>query len=176
MIFLSVVPLQGKSVCSLKKDFGTCLTQGIRFYHDFDAGACKKFVYSGCGGNGNNFLSGEDCVRTCGGLLEVAGNKAPKLPEVNPQTSTAGTTSTTTAAPTTTTVATGTKTSISVFQRLQQNNYEDDRNSIEDSQESDNRFAPPPTGSRIRVRVRQRKRPEQTGVDIMIMMHLNVCQ
>ena len=59
-------------MCSLPKNFGTCLTVSIRFYHDPDTGTCKKFRYSGCGGNGNNFLNGEDCVRTCGGLLETA--------------------------------------------------------------------------------------------------------
>ena len=63
--------LDNVSVCQMPKHFGTCLTVSIRFYHDSEAGACKKFRYSGCGGNGNNFLSGEDCVRTCGGLLEI---------------------------------------------------------------------------------------------------------
>ena len=28
------------------------------------------FRYSGCGGNGNNFLTGESCVKTCGGKIE----------------------------------------------------------------------------------------------------------
>ena len=66
----------------MPKDFGTCLTVSIRFYHDFEAGTCKKFRYSGCGGNGNNFLSGEGCVRTCGGLLEID-KRLPKLPRID---------------------------------------------------------------------------------------------
>ena len=70
------------SVCKLPKDFGTCLTLSIRFYHDTEFGACKKFRYSGCGGNGNNFLSGEACVRTCGGLLHQ-GVGLPKLPRID---------------------------------------------------------------------------------------------
>ena len=70
------------SVCKLPKDFGTCLTVSIRFYHDSESGACKKFRYSGCGGNGNNFLSGEACVRTCGGLLEID-KRLPKLPRID---------------------------------------------------------------------------------------------
>ena len=69
-------------VCKLPKDFGTCLTVSIRFYHDSESGACKKFRYSGCGGNGNNFLSGEACVRTCGGLLEID-KRLPKLPRID---------------------------------------------------------------------------------------------
>ena len=60
------------NVCALPKHFGTCLTESIRFYHDPNTNTCKKFRYSGCGGNGNNFLSGEECVRTCGGLLSAS--------------------------------------------------------------------------------------------------------
>ena len=70
------------SVCKLPKDFGTCLTVSIRFFHDSESGACKKFRYSGCGGNGNNFLSGEACVRTCGGLLTID-KRLPKLPTID---------------------------------------------------------------------------------------------
>ena len=70
------------SVCKLQKHFGTCLTLYIRFYHDSETGTCRKFRYSGCGGNGNNFLSGEDCVRTCGGLLAID-KRLPKLPRID---------------------------------------------------------------------------------------------
>ena len=81
-ISLSHQDFDNISVCKMPKDFGTCLTVSIRFYHDSEAGACKKFRYSGCGGNGNNFLSGEACVRTCGGLLTID-KRLPKLPRID---------------------------------------------------------------------------------------------
>jgi hypothetical protein len=31
---------------------------------------CRKFRFSGCGGNGNNFMTGENCVKNCGGTIE----------------------------------------------------------------------------------------------------------
>ena len=71
------------SVCSLSKHYGTCLTESIRFYHDPHSNSCRKFRYTGCGGNGNNFLSGEECVRTCGGVLDVSASaSAPLTPTV----------------------------------------------------------------------------------------------
>ncbi|CAB4066520.1 unnamed protein product [Lepeophtheirus salmonis] len=58
------------NVCSLPKDFGHCMTVTSRYYYDPKTDTCKKFRYSGCGGNTNNFRSGERCIETCGGLLE----------------------------------------------------------------------------------------------------------
>ncbi|QQP38899.1 Papilinlike, partial [Caligus rogercresseyi] len=58
------------NVCSLPKDFGNCMTVTSRYYYDRKTNSCKKFRYSGCGGNSNNFRSGEGCIETCGGLLE----------------------------------------------------------------------------------------------------------
>lgn len=31
---------------------------------------CKKFRFSGCGGNGNNFMTGVNCQKNCGGAIE----------------------------------------------------------------------------------------------------------
>jgi len=31
---------------------------------------CKKFRFSGCGGNGNNFMTGVNCQKNCGGNIE----------------------------------------------------------------------------------------------------------
>lgn len=102
-------------MCTLPRHPGSCLTDSIRFYHDYDVGACKKFRYSGCGGNGNNFLTGEDCVRTCGGLLEIdrrlPAPLAVKTPSSLPHVPSAALiSSTTTSATTTTTLETSTST------------------------------------------------------------------
>ena len=41
---------------------------------------CKLFVYGGCKGNQNNFLSETACVRRCGDEAAIAA-----LPDLNPQ-------------------------------------------------------------------------------------------
>ena len=35
------------------------------WFFDHNRGDCQAFYYSGCGGNGNNFLHYEDCVAFC---------------------------------------------------------------------------------------------------------------
>ena len=35
-------------------------------------GRCKLFVYGGCKGNGNNFLSEIDCLQQCGDESQLA--------------------------------------------------------------------------------------------------------
>ena len=41
---------------------------------------CKLFVYGGCKGNQNNYVSEIDCVRRCGDEAAIAA-----LPDLNPQ-------------------------------------------------------------------------------------------
>ncbi|VDL95299.1 unnamed protein product [Schistocephalus solidus] len=38
------------------------------FYFDASDGTCKSFIYGGCRGNKNNFLSKHACVQTCKGF------------------------------------------------------------------------------------------------------------
>ena len=80
---VTVANLQPVNVCELPKSLGTCLILSFRYYYDSSTNSCKRFRYSGCGGNGNNFLSGEVCVRTCGGVLEKD-RRAP-APKVSPR-------------------------------------------------------------------------------------------
>ncbi|KAK6113724.1 Kunitz/Bovine pancreatic trypsin inhibitor domain family protein [Brugia pahangi] len=51
--------------CFQKFDRGTCTGQFIRWYWDFEKSTCQVFTYSGCGGNGNNYRSREDCFAAC---------------------------------------------------------------------------------------------------------------
>eukprot|EP00095_Tigriopus_kingsejongensis_P007489 maker-scaffold580_size130538-snap-gene-0.29 protein:Tk07489 transcript:maker-scaffold580_size130538-snap-gene-0.29-mRNA-1 annotation:"kunitz-like protease inhibitor precursor" len=44
---------------------GSCSGSGEKFHFDFQSHTCSKFVYSGCGGNGNNFDSLAECQSTC---------------------------------------------------------------------------------------------------------------
>ena len=56
----------GTNICSLPLAVGSCTAPGIRFYYDASSGRCSQFMYSGCGGNANNFQSLASCQATCG--------------------------------------------------------------------------------------------------------------
>lgn len=51
--------------CSLAFDFGTCFGHYNRWAWDSIAKSCKRRMYSGCGGNQNNFETKEECMSTC---------------------------------------------------------------------------------------------------------------
>lgn len=53
----------------LDKDPGPCEAAFYRWYFNFNAGLCEEFVYGGCLGNGNRFLSRLECEQTCDRLL-----------------------------------------------------------------------------------------------------------
>uniref|UniRef100_A0A158P8Y2 Kunitz/Bovine pancreatic trypsin inhibitor domain protein n=1 Tax=Angiostrongylus cantonensis TaxID=6313 RepID=A0A158P8Y2_ANGCA len=44
---------------------GPCSGSLERWYYDEDEAECKKFIFSGCGGNGNNYESKQECVQRC---------------------------------------------------------------------------------------------------------------
>ena len=44
---------------------GTCSGKFRRFYFDNSTGTCREFIYTGCGGNGNNYENGEHCRGIC---------------------------------------------------------------------------------------------------------------
>uniref|UniRef100_A0A670KC73 BPTI/Kunitz inhibitor domain-containing protein n=1 Tax=Podarcis muralis TaxID=64176 RepID=A0A670KC73_PODMU len=49
--------------CQQPLDTGPCHENFPRFY--YDSNMCRKFIYSGCGGNGNNFEYYYQCVLKC---------------------------------------------------------------------------------------------------------------
>ncbi|KAG6464247.1 hypothetical protein O3G_MSEX014386 [Manduca sexta] len=51
--------------CSLAFDYGTCFGHYNRWAWDKFAKTCKRRLYSGCGGNQNNFESRAECLSTC---------------------------------------------------------------------------------------------------------------
>ena len=62
------VPLPNKdstNVCSLPKASGPCRAYFPMWFWDNSSNQCKRFVYGGCGGNKNRFVSSEDCRKTC---------------------------------------------------------------------------------------------------------------
>ena|SRR6218665_1216373 len=69
-------------VCFLPADSGPCNDQyDLRWYHDLRTGSCRQFMYGGCGGNTNNFLTKSKCVEACNVFPTDAGQFAqhPKV-------------------------------------------------------------------------------------------------
>ncbi|XP_062817007.1 kunitz-like toxin PcKuz3 [Anolis carolinensis] len=54
-------------ICRLPPYVGFCYAAMPRFYFDIKSGQCEKFIYGGCGGNANNFLTQDECLSKCGG-------------------------------------------------------------------------------------------------------------
>jgi len=46
----------------------------MRYYYDPELGDCRQFVYGGCHGNANRFLTYSDCETTCKQVLPTAAN------------------------------------------------------------------------------------------------------
>ncbi|XP_024602636.1 serum basic protease inhibitor-like [Neophocaena asiaeorientalis asiaeorientalis] len=46
---------------------GLCKAIFIRYFYNASSGLCDTFIYGGCDAMQNNFLTSEDCMRTCGG-------------------------------------------------------------------------------------------------------------
>nr|UMA83703.1 conotoxin precursor conkunitzin [Conus judaeus] len=52
--------------CTLPPVTGVCMAYMPRWHYDSTSGQCQQFVWGGCGGNANNFLSKDECVQACG--------------------------------------------------------------------------------------------------------------
>ncbi|XP_063368132.1 BPTI/Kunitz domain-containing protein-like [Cydia amplana] len=51
--------------CSLRFDYGFCFGADKRWYYDEKWHVCRETIYSGCGGNKNNFYSQAGCESIC---------------------------------------------------------------------------------------------------------------
>lgn len=74
MIFILLIVLglwtfsvngQGEE-CTLPMQVGRCRGLIRRFYFNNVSQKCEAFNWGGCGGNGNNFRSIEECRSSCG--------------------------------------------------------------------------------------------------------------
>lgn len=64
-------------MCFLPSEPGNCRENQLRYFYDRADGVCKRFTYTGCNGNRNNFESVEQCLQYCGNAQELC-----KLPPV----------------------------------------------------------------------------------------------
>ncbi|KAM9587618.1 kunitz-type protease inhibitor 2 [Morphnus guianensis] len=62
-------------LCSLPKAVGQCRASMPRWWFNITGGLCQSFVFGGCKGNANNFLTERECQESC-----VLGG-VPKKPE-----------------------------------------------------------------------------------------------
>ncbi|XP_028355361.1 serum basic protease inhibitor-like [Physeter macrocephalus] len=52
---------------------GPCRARKIRYFYNAKSGHCDLFVYGGCLGKKNNFLTAENCMKICGGHAGIRG-------------------------------------------------------------------------------------------------------
>ncbi|XP_062342727.1 tissue factor pathway inhibitor 2 [Osmerus eperlanus] len=69
-----VFAVQPKEVCLLQLDEGPCKGDVQRFYYNTITQKCEDFSYGGCAGNANNFITFQECQKTCW--------KIPKIPQI----------------------------------------------------------------------------------------------
>ncbi|UYV74467.1 PAPLN [Cordylochernes scorpioides] len=69
-------------VCERPPQTGMCRGNFPMFYYDPKTRSCKEFVYGGCGSNGNNFGTVEECLEAC----DAGVTAAPKLCSLPPVT------------------------------------------------------------------------------------------
>ncbi|XP_059155148.1 carboxypeptidase inhibitor SmCI-like [Physella acuta] len=54
------------SDCQLQPNKGRCYGYFLRYYFNPSSGRCDTFIFGGCLGNKNNFITRKKCMETCG--------------------------------------------------------------------------------------------------------------
>ncbi|XP_061384586.1 papilin isoform X3 [Danaus plexippus] len=72
-------PINRQAACALANDGGPCRNYSVYWFYDMTYGGCSRFWYGGCEGNGNRFLSEEECKDVC---VQPSPKDACNLPKV----------------------------------------------------------------------------------------------
>ncbi|XP_041923206.1 CD226 antigen isoform X2 [Alosa sapidissima] len=62
--------------CRSPPQFGPCRGSFPRFYYDVTTQSCESFIYGGCRGNSNSFLTQEECESTCKSITAPSEGKS----------------------------------------------------------------------------------------------------
>lgn len=66
-----------QAICQEAAEQGPCRGSFVRYAFDSATGECQTFSYGGCRGNRNNFVTREDCLKTCQNAMSPA-TEAPE--------------------------------------------------------------------------------------------------
>ncbi|XP_039874358.1 kunitz-type protease inhibitor 1-like [Simochromis diagramma] len=72
-------PQQTSSYCQAPVKVGPCRAKFTRWRYNITKGVCEMFVFGGCIGNENNFLSEQECLSACRGVT-VSSQRSVTLP------------------------------------------------------------------------------------------------
>ncbi|KAL4238626.1 hypothetical protein ACF0H5_003333 [Mactra antiquata] len=64
--FTTLADCTKSCTCTLPPETGPCKGYEERWYYSPADGYCKPFMYGGCGGNSNSYLTWHDCSEQCG--------------------------------------------------------------------------------------------------------------
>ena len=56
----------GDNFCGLEPETGLCEAYLPSYFYNVTSKRCETFIYGGCGGNDNRFLTLQQCQATCG--------------------------------------------------------------------------------------------------------------
>ncbi|XP_051237907.1 BPTI/Kunitz domain-containing protein [Dicentrarchus labrax] len=77
----NVYPVDASQACHFKKAQGKCNSNLLRYYYDSIHNKCKKFLWTGCIGNGNRFFDFNSCNTTCVGIHDDGNEEEEEEPD-----------------------------------------------------------------------------------------------
>jgi len=61
-----IARLSANEICAMPALVGPCRASFPRFFFNAQSGECEPFIFGGCMGNENNFVSRDHCHKICG--------------------------------------------------------------------------------------------------------------